>query len=259
MIDGKVRLHQGLHRPLLTFSNGVGMTDHMRFVFPFAVPKTVPVAGSDLGFPVGRIFCVGRNYAAHAREMGSNPDREPPFFFTKPANSLLAGQSCTLPYPPRTQDLHHEVELVIGLQSGGCNIPIDAALEHVYGVAVGLDFTRRDLQGEAKSGGRPWDMAKGFDGSAVIGVMQPASGAAVPQVGDISLSVNGDERQRGDLGDMIWSIPEVIAELSSYMALAAGDLIFTGTPDGVSAVLPGDVVEAQCVGLDVLKVEITGA
>lgn len=212
---------------------------------------------SNSHFPVGRIFCVGRNYASHAREMGSNPDREPPFFFSKPANSLITGLNCPLPYPPRTKDLHHEVELVLGLGKGGVDIREEEALDHIYGIALGLDFTRRDQQAAAKKNGKPWDMAKGFDGSAVIGPMRICSGQDVPQAGKLTLAVNSIERQSGDLDEMIWPISAIIAELSSYQTLHPGDLIFTGTPEGVSAVVPGDFILARCEHLPDLQVTIT--
>lgn len=224
--------------------------------FDLAPPAGIPIHGTDQTFPVNRIFCVGRNYASHAREMGSNPDREPPFFFAKPADAILTGAFCNLPYPPQTNDLHHEVELVIGLKEGGSNIKPDDALDHIYGVAAGIDFTRRDLQASAKKTGRPWDMAKGFDGSAVIGPMQTTSAETVPQSGTIQLSVDGKQRQMGNLNEMIWSIPEVIAELSSQLTLQPGDLIFTGTPEGVSAVVPGDIIRAEITGLAMLTVKI---
>lgn len=219
-------------------------------------PISVPVDSGGGSFPVNRIFCVGRNYAAHAREMGANPDREPPFFFMKPADTLLAGREVAMDYPPRTADLHHEVELVLALGAGGRDIAVGRALDLIWGAAVGLDMTRRDLQGAAKAAGRPWDMGKGFDGSAIVGALRPFSGAGVPMSGPISLTVNGTQRQRGDLSDMIWPVGEIIAELSSYLTLRAGDLIFTGTPEGVGPVRPGDVMEARCTALAPLTVRV---
>jgi fumarylpyruvate hydrolase len=219
-------------------------------------PVCVPIVGRNDVFPVGRIFCVGRNYAAHSREMGGNPDREPPFFFTKPSDCCVAGAECVIPYPPRTADLHHEVELVIGLGHGGADIAPDAALGHVFGAAVGVDFTRRDLQAEAKALSRPWDMAKGFDGAAIVGPMHAFSGLDLPQTGAISLSVNGDIRQQGDLSDMIWPVADIVADLSRYLTLQPGDLIYTGTPAGVGAVKPGDVITASCAGLSGLTVRV---
>jgi len=212
---------------------------------------SIPVAGGGR-FPVGRIFCVGRNYAAHAREMGHDPDREAPFFFCKPADAVVTA-GADMPYPSMTHDLHHEMELVVGLASGGSDIPLDEAMSHVYGYAAGLDMTRRDLQAEAKKAGRPWDMAKGFDHSAPIGLMVPASEVADPSQGLIELKVNGEVRQSSDLSFMIWSIPEIIAYLSKLVKLKAGDLIFTGTPEGVAAAERGDVLEGTVAGVGTVK------
>ena len=197
-------------------------------------PSTVgvPVNGTGDLFPVRRIFCVGRNYAAHAREMGHDPDREPPFFFTKPADAIVI---CADPK-------NHEMELVVAMKSGGTDIPVDKALDHVFGYAVGLDMTRRDLQNQAKDMGRPWDMGKGFDQSAPIGEIFPASKIGHPSKGTIQLDVNGKTRQKSDLNALIWSVPETISYLSGLVALAAGDLIYTGTPDGVAAVVKGDTL-----------------
>ena len=207
---------------------------------------TVPVAGGG-AFPVRRIFCVGRNYAAHAREMGHDPDRELPFFFTKPADSLVIGDA-DMPYPTMTQDLHHEMEQVVAIGTGGADIAEADALTHVWGYAAGLDMTRRDLQGEAKKLGRPWDMGKGFDHSAPIGTLVPAAGVD-PGHGAIELKVNGEVRQTSDLAMLIWSVPEVIAYLSKLVRLEPGDLIFTGTPEGVAAVKRGDVLEGTVAGV----------
>ena len=206
-------------------------------------------------FAVRRIFCVGRNYADHAREMGANPDREPPFFFTKPADAIVANHG-NVPYPPATSNLHHEVELVVALASGGKNIPLENAQGHIFGYAVGLDLTRRDLQAAAKDKGHPWDMAKGFDHSAPISAITPIQVTGALNTGSIQLSVNGVVRQKGDLSDMIWSIPEVIAHLSGLVELKAGDLIYTGTPAGVGPVVAGDRLEAVIPGLDPLSVTI---
>ncbi len=217
----------------------------------------VPVVGGG-SFPVRRIYCVGRNYAEHAREMGHDPDREPPFFFMKPADAVLTGGR-DMPYPAMTSDLHHELELVAGLGSGGSDIPVEAALGHVWGYAVGLDMTRRDLQGEAKKLGRPWEMGKGFDHSAPIGAMQAASGvggAFDPGRGRIELRVNGSVRQSSDLSKMIWSVAETISVLSRFMRLEAGDLIMTGTPEGVAAIRRGDVLEGSVEGLPGLSVRM---
>jgi fumarylpyruvate hydrolase len=208
---------------------------------------SVPVAGGG-AFPVRRIFCVGRNYAAHAREMGHDPDREAPFFFTKPADAVLTG-AVDMPYPTMTSDMHHEMELVVALQSGGSDIAESDALSHVWGYAAGLDMTRRDMQGEAKKLGRPWDMAKGFDYSAPIGLMVPASALPDPTKGKIELKVNGEVRQSSDLAMLIWSVAETIAYLSRLVRLEAGDLIFTGTPEGVAACGKGDLLEGFVDGV----------
>ncbi|MEX3010804.1 fumarylacetoacetate hydrolase family protein [Hoeflea sp. TYP-13] len=232
------------------------MTGTRKPAFSIAERSSIPIAGSNLCFPVNRIFCVGRNYAAHAREMGTDPDREPPFFFCKPADAIIAGAECSLAYPPRTEELHFEVELVVGLKSGGADIATGNALNHVYGAAVGIDFTRRDIQAAAKTTRRPWDMGKGFDGSAVIGEMVEFDAASLPQAGPITLSVNNEERQRGDLSDMIWSTAEVIAELSTYLSLRPGDIIFTGTPEGVGPVSAGDRMLAQAAGVPPLSILI---
>ena len=228
----------------------------MAYVIPQPPQACVPVRGGG-EFPVRRIFCVGRNYAAHAREMGADPDREPPFFFTKPADAILTGGN-DMPYPPQTADLHHEVELVVAIGTGGANIPVESAKSHIWGYAVGLDMTRRDLQGAAKKAGKPWDMGKGFDLSAPIGEMVPASelGKNYGTDGHVVLNVNGAERQSGDLADMIWSIPEIVATLSTFVTLAPGDLIMTGTPEGVAAVTKGDVLEGMISGLPPVTVTI---
>lgn len=222
-------------------------------VIPAPPLVTVPVAGGGR-FPVRRIFCVGRNYAAHAREMGHDPDREPPFFFTKPADALVTGGEET-PYPSHTSDLHHEMEQVVAIGSGGADIAEADALAHVWGYAAGLDMTRRDLQGEAKKLGRPWDMAKGFDHSAPIGLLLPAAGVD-PGHGRIELRVNGELRQSSDLDQLIWSVPEVIAYLSRLVRLAPGDLIFTGTPEGVAACVRGDVLEGMIEGVGTVRTRV---
>ena len=222
-------------------------------VIPSPVQATVPVAGGG-SFPVRRVYCVGRNYAEHAREMGHDPDRELPFFFMKPADALLTG-GADMPYPPMTADLHHEMELVVALKSGGSDIAEADALSHVWGYAAGLDMTRRDLQGEAKKAGRPWDMGKGFDHSAPIGDLVPAS-QLDPGHGRIELKVNGTVRQASDLGKLIWSVPETIAYLSKLVRLEAGDLIFTGTPEGVAAVTRGDVLEGVVEGVGTVRTRI---
>ncbi|MDE1905408.1 MAG: fumarylacetoacetate hydrolase family protein [Rhodospirillales bacterium] len=221
------------------------------FVFPPPAPISVPVADGRV-FPVRRVFCVGRNYAAHAREMGSDPNRDPPFFFTKPADALVLPGENT-PYPSETANLHHEIELVLAIGTGGQNIPADKALSHVFGYSIGVDLTRRDMQDEAKSLRRPWDLSKGFDASAPIGVIVPASAIGHPASGRIALQVNGKLRQEGDLADQIWPVPDIIAVLSRFVALAPGDLIMTGTPQGVSAVVKGDVMEGEISGVGTLR------
>ncbi|MEM9532380.1 MAG: fumarylacetoacetate hydrolase family protein [Pseudomonadota bacterium] len=215
---------------------------------------TVPVLGSDGAFPVRRIYCVGRNYAAHVREMGGD-ERDLPFFFQKPRDAIVLNGG-TVPYPPLTEDLQHEVELVLAVGLGGANIVAADAAQHVFGLAVGIDLTRRDVQGEAKKTGRPWEIGKAFDHSAPITAITPLNGAALPEQGRISLSVNDEVRQRGDLSEMIWNCAEVISILSTHYALAPGDLIYTGTPSGVGPVLPGDQLTAVVEGLPDLAISI---
>lgn len=216
-------------------------------VFDPAPPVLLPVVGESAAFPVRRIYCVGRNYAAHAREMGADPEREPPFFFTKPRDAAVSFSGHgDLPYPGATRDLHHEVELVVALSKGGRDITPDEAGALIYGYGVGVDLTRRDLQASAKAAGRPWDTAKGFDHSAPMGAISRAAPAADAS---IRLSVDGKPRQSGRLSEMIWSIPEVIAEASRLWTLAPGDLIFTGTPEGVGPIARGERVEAHIEGL----------
>jgi fumarylpyruvate hydrolase len=214
----------------------------------------VPVAGGGL-FPVRRIFCVGQNYADHAKEMGADPDREPPFFFTKPADALVTGGADT-PYPSQSSNLHHEIELVVAIGTGGFDIAAADALSHIWGYAVGIDLTRRDLQAIAKKAGRPWDMAKGFDASAPIGDMVPVGRSGHPARGSIGLSVNGETRQRSDLAKMIWGVPETIAYLSTLVALRPGDLVFTGTPEGVAAVVRGDLLLGSVDGVGTVTTRI---
>jgi len=215
---------------------------------------TVPVAGGGL-FPVRRIFCVGRNYAAHAREMGSDPDRELPFFFCKPADALLTG-GADMPYPPMSKDLHHEMELVVAIGTGGADIAEADALKHVWGYAAGLDMTRRDLQNQAKKEGKPWDMGKGFDHSAPIGTLVPVANFPDPTKGKIELKVNGQIRQTSNLSMLIWSVAETIAYLSKLVALAPGDLIYSGTPEGVAAVSRGDVLEGVVDGVGTVRTRV---
>ena len=218
--------------------------------FAFAPPSrpSVPIAGSRQRVPVRRIFCVALNYADHAREMGKEPAREAPFFFSKPADALVE-DGATIPYPTMTHDLHHEIELVAALAAGGVNIPVAQAQACIFGYAVGLDLTRRDLQAAARTHGKPWDMSKGFDFSAPVGAIHDVQSCGHPERGRISLSVNGGVRQLGDLGDMIHGVPEIIAALSQYVALAAGDLIFTGTPAGVGPLNPGDRLDGEISGV----------
>lgn len=232
----------------------------MSYVFPPAALPSLPVAGSEARFPVRRIFCVGRNYADHAREMGAVEQaegREPPFFFMKPADALVAGEGeLVVSYPPLTVNLHHEVELVVALAAGGADIPVATALERIFGYTVGLDLTRRDIQGKAKEKGHPWDMGKGFDQSAVAGVLQPVAACGHPVKGRIWLAVNGDTRQDGDLAAMGWKVAEIIANLSSSVTLAPGDLIYTGTPAGVGPLRRGDLVVAGVAGVAELRARI---
>jgi fumarylpyruvate hydrolase len=199
----------------------------------------LPIIGSAKRFPVGRIFCVGRNYAEHAREMGGDPTREPPFFFMKPPSALVA-DGMDVPYPTQSADVEHELEVVVAIGVGGAHITVDRALEHVYGYAVGVDLTCRDLQGQAKKAGRPWETSKAFDHSAPCSAVTRASEIGHPSSGPLELRINGSLRQRGDIGQMIWNVPEIIAHLSEYFALQPGDLIFTGTPAGVGPVKIGD-------------------
>ena len=222
-------------------------------VIPAPPPVSIPVRGGGR-FPVRRIFCVGRNYAAHAREMGHDPDRELPFFFTKPADSLVI-DGADMPYPTQTTDLHHEMEQVVAIGTGGADITEADALHHVWGYAAGLDMTRRDLQNQAKKQGRPWDMGKGFDHSAPIGELVPAAGID-PARGTLELRVNGAVRQNSDLSNLIWSVPEVIAFLSGLVRLQPGDLIFTGTPEGVAAVQRGDLLEGSVAGVGTVRTRI---
>ncbi len=225
----------------------------MKYVIDFGPIPALPVAGGSDLFPVGRIYCVGRNYAEHAREMGHDPDREPPFFFMKPANAIVP-DGATIPFPQATGDLHHEIELVVALGTGGADIAVETALDHVWGYGVGLDMTRRDLQGEAKKMGRPWEMGKGFDHSAPCAALLPASRIGHPAKGAIWLKVNGTIKQKGDLADMIWNVPETISYLSGLVTLQPGDLIYSGTPAGVGPVKPGDKLEGHVDGVGDLTI-----
>jgi len=224
----------------------------MAHVVPLWQIPSVPVAGSGDLFPVRRIYCVGRNYAAHAREMGFDPDREPPFFFSKPADAIVLctdpGKPTAVPYPMATKNYHYEMELVVALKKGGANIKVEDALDCVFGYACGLDMTRRDVQFAMRDKGRPWDMGKGFDHSAPIGPIVPAA-KLDPTKGRIELKVNGVTKQKADLGDLIWSVAETISYLSGLMILAPGDLIYSGTPEGVGPVVKGDRLEGEIEGV----------
>ncbi len=212
------------------------------------------VAGSDARYPVRRIYCIGRNYAAHAVEMGHDPDREPPFFFQKNANNL--DQSGEFPYPPHTSDVHHEIEMAVMLKSGGTNIHVAQALDHVFGYALSLDMTRRDLQGEQKKMGRPWEIGKAFERSAPVGPIHRVADVGHLDKGRVELKINGEMRQLGDLDQMIWKVPEMIAYLSEYFELAAGDVILSGTPAGVGPVSRGDAMELAIDGLGSMTVRV---
>jgi fumarylpyruvate hydrolase len=229
----------------------------MSYVIPAPRQATVPVAGGG-EFPVRRIYCVGRNYAEHAQEMGFS-GREPPFFFMKPADAVLPvadGTIGDMAYPPLTKNLHHEIELVVAIGTGGRDIAVEDAARHIWGYAIGLDMTRRDLQGEMKKQGRPWCIGKGFDQSAPIGPIHPIAATGELTRGAITVAVNGQPRQKGDLSELIWSVNETIATLSQAWTLQPGDLVFTGTPAGVAAVVPGDVMEGAIEGLGTLRVAV---
>ena len=217
---------------------------------PQLIVPSVAISGSEQQFPVRRIYCVGRNYAEHTREMGGDPQRESPFFFSKPADAVVPS-GWRVPFPVKTSDLHHEVELVVALHKGGANIHAADADRLIFGYAVGIDLTRRDLQAEAKKAGRPWDMAKGFDHSAPVGAL---TRGLPPAAGSISLTIDGNVRQHGDLRDMIWNVAEVIAALSTYVELAPGDLIFTGTPAGVGPIRPGEAVRGMIDGTEPIEI-----
>jgi fumarylpyruvate hydrolase len=226
----------------------------MSFVVSPPAVVGLPIAGSTDLFPVRRVYCVGRNYAAHAREMGFDPDREPPFFFCKPNDDasivpVAAGKTATIPYPPQTANYHYEAELVVLIGKGGRNIAVEDAARHIYGYAVGLDMTRRDLQMKMREQGRPWEIGKAFDLSAPVGAVRPLEGA-------ITLEVDGEIRQKSDLRHLIWSVNEVIANLSTLFALQPGDLIFTGTPEGVGAVKPGQTMKVHIDALEPIVVRV---
>ncbi|MER8482814.1 fumarylacetoacetate hydrolase family protein [Mesorhizobium sp. M1322] len=220
---------------------------------PTAIPS-IPVAGTDKMFPVHRVYCVGRNYAAHAVEMGHDPNKEPPFFFQKnPDNLYTTGE---FPYPPASNDVHHEIEMVVALKSGGTDILVEKALDCVFGYGVGLDMTRRDLQGKAKDMGRPWEVGKAFEASAPCTPLVPASSIGHPTQGAIWLDVNGERKQTGDLNQMIWKVPEMISYLSGLFTLMPGDIILSGTPAGVGAVIRGDVLRGHIDGVGDLEVRV---
>lgn len=225
-----------------------------KFVIETPPVVAIPVFGSEAMFPVRRIYCIGRNYAAHSVEMGGDPNRETPFFFQKNPDNLDA--SGEFPYPPHSSDVHHEIEMAVALKSGGSNIPLGEALDHVYGYGVSLDMTRRDLQAQAKKLGRPWEISKAFERSAPIGLIHPAAETGHLESGRIELKVNGEVRQEGDLNQMIWKVPEMISYLSEYFELAAGDVILSGTPSGVGPVSVGDRMEASVEGLSSKTVKV---
>ena len=230
----------------------------MSYVFEPEAQAAVPVVGSDALFPVRRIYCVGRNYAAHAREMGAD-ERDPPFFFCKPDNTIVVcppGRTVEIPYPGHTSDYQHEIELVAAIGKGGRDIPVARANEHVFGYAVGLDMTRRDLQIRSRDQGRPWELGKAFDASAPIGVLHAASVIGHPGAAAIWLQVDGADRQRSDITKLIWSVPEVIANLSTFFELCPGDLIYTGTPEGVGKVERGQTMAGGIDGLGELRVRV---
>jgi fumarylpyruvate hydrolase len=224
------------------------------YVIPPPAQPSIPVAGTGMAFPVRRIWCVGRNYEEHIKEMGHDV-RDPPFFFSKPADAI-APDGATVPYPSLTKDMHHEVELVVALKSGGRNIKLEKALDCIYGYGVGIDLTRRDLQIASRDMKRPWEIGKAFDHSAPCGPLQPADKIGHPSKGRIALSCNGKARQDGDLAQMIWNVPEVIVKLSEMVELAAGDIIMTGTPSGVAATVTGDKLECEIAGVGKLTVTI---
>jgi fumarylpyruvate hydrolase len=225
----------------------------MNYAVNFRPVPTLSIAESNQLFPVGRIYCVGRNYAEHAREMGHDPEREPPFFFMKPADAIVAN-GATIAYPQVTRDLHHEIEMIVAIGKDGADIPVERALDHVFGYGVGLDMTRRDLQGEAKKMGRPWEMGKAFDNSAPCTALKTAAMIGHPAKGAIWLKVNGKVTQKGDLSEMIWNVPETIAYLSKLITLRSGDVIMSGTPAGVGPVKAGDRLEGHVDGVGDLSV-----
>lgn len=224
------------------------------YVFNPPAVTTIPVADSDREFPVNRVFCIGRNYAAHAVEMGHDPAREPPFFFFKSPRNVTVNED--FPYPTKTSDVHHEIEMVVALHKGGINIPVDQALDHVWGYGVGLDMTRRDLQGEAKKMGRPWETGKSFEKSAPCSPLVPVEKIGHPDSGEVWLDVNGERRQTGDLNQLIWKVPEMISILSEYFELHSGDIIMTGTPSGVGAIEKGDTMHGHIENIGNLTIRV---
>lgn len=225
------------------------------FIFPPAPVVSAAIQGEHKRFPIHRIYCVGRNYAAHAREMGKDPDREPPFFFTKPADAIVDDHA-DVPYPPMTTDFQYEIELVVAIDKGGKNIKVADALEHVYGYAVGIDLTRRDLQLQARDKGRPWDWGKAFDLSAPCAPLVPAMKGNHPTSGSIWLTVNEDTKQKADIADLLWPVPDIISRLSESMTLQPGDLIYTGTPAGVGPIKVGDRVRGGIDGIGTIEIQI---
>jgi fumarylpyruvate hydrolase len=232
---------------------------HMNFVLDPAPATSIPTTDDSGNFPVRRVYCVGRNYAAHVREMGFDPSREEPFFFCKPTDSVIfsaAGQAAQIAYPSQTSEYHFEIELVAAIGKAGRDIPVERANDHIWGYAVGLDMTRRDLQIAARNKGRPWELGKAFDDSAPISLLHPASKVGHPAAGEIWLQVDGQDRQRSDLAKLIWSVPEIVANLSTYFELRPGDLIFTGTPDGVGGVKRGETMRGGIDGLTDVEVKV---
>lgn len=230
-----------------------------KYIFNPPAIGAAAIEGEELRFPVGRIYCVGRNYADHAREMGINPRAEEPFFFLKPADTIRspnANEAIEAVYPPKTESLHHEVELVVAIGKEGHNIPVDQAIDHIWGYAVGVDLTRRDLQLAMRADGKPWEIGKTFEACAPISPIVPLSRCGEIVSGAIALTVGPESRQASDVSKMIWSVSEIIAKLSEYFALRPGDLLFTGTPEGVGAVIPGDVMTASVEGVGTLQVAI---
>lgn len=225
-----------------------------RFAIQSPPIVALPVSGTDDKFPVHRVYCIGRNYAAHAIEMGHDPDREPPFFFQKNPDNL--DTSGNFPYPPKTSNVHHEIEMAVMLRSGGNNIPIESATDHIFGYALSLDMTRRDLQGEQKKMGRPWEIGKAFEHSAPVGIIHTVEQVGHLDKGRVELKVNNEIKQEGDLNQMIWKVPEMISYLSDYFSLAAGDVILSGTPAGVGPVVKGDVMDISVEGIGCMSISV---